>query len=195
MSFNVVRFDEVIPQCWKNGGGVTRELFAWPNVNDWAIRLSVADIECDVPFSAYPTIDRWFAVLTGNGVRLGTPEKLIRRGDDAVSFDGVLTPDCTLIDGPTRDLNLMIRRGVASGWMKRIVAGFEFPVVGTLTSMSGVFAVDGCTLRFSKTQAMEVAPMSLVWCDSSNESTRLGAIECAAPALVFGIQCVVNSWP
>jgi uncharacterized protein len=193
MTINVVRFDEVIPQRWKNGGGVTRELLAWPNANEWAIRLSVADIERDGSFSTFPGVERWFAVLSGNGVRLGVPAKLIKRGDDAVNFDGALAPNCTLIDNPTRDLNLMIRRDVASGWMKRITAGFEFPAVDASALLSGVFAVDGCTLRPSNAPTIAVLPMSLVWCGGAGDVDRSAAITCDASALVFGFQCVVNS--
>ena len=193
MSFSVVRFDDVALQPWKNSGGVTRELLAWPSVSEWALRLSVADIERDGPFSAFPGIDRWFAVLTGNGVRLGAPESVIQRGDDALNFDGALAPDCGLIDGPTRDLNLMIRRDVASGWMKRIVAGFEFPATGTEAVLTGVFSVDGCTLQSSEAPAIEVAPMSLVWSSNRDDTNRLSTIDCAPSALVFGFQCVMSS--
>jgi uncharacterized protein len=193
MSFHVVRFTDAKPQPWKNGGGVTRELLAWPTSREWAIRLSVADIERDGPFSAFLGVDRWFAVLTGNGVRLGVPEKLIQRGDDAVNFDGALAPNCTLINGPTRDLNLMIRRDVAIGWMKRITAGFEFPAADTSALLSGVFAVDGCTLRPSNAPTIAVLPMSLVWCGGAGDVDRSAAITCDASALVFGFQCVVNS--
>lgn len=192
MSFHVVRFEDVKPQPWKNGGGVTRELLAWPNADEWVMRLSVADIERDGPFSAFPGIDRWFAVLSGNGVRLGVSETVIKRGDEAVNFDGALTPDCKLIGGSTRDLNLMIRREAASGWMKRITAGFEFPVVDMAAAHSGVFAVDGCTLRPARSPAIEVAPMSLVWCGGTSDSYELGTIECDASALSFGFQCAVN---
>jgi uncharacterized protein len=193
VSFNVIRLEDVKPQPWKNGGGVTRELLAWPTSREWAIRLSVADIERDGSFSTFPGVERWFAVLTGNGVRLGAPEHVIQRGGDAVNFDGALAPNCTLIDGPTRDLNLMIRRDVASGWMKRITAGFEFPAVETSALLSGGFAIDGCTLRPSNAPTIEVPPMSLVWCGGAGDVDRLGAITCDASALVFGFQCVVNS--
>jgi environmental stress-induced protein Ves len=39
---------------WKNGGGVTRELLAWPGGGDWQVRISVAEIEADGPFSSFP---------------------------------------------------------------------------------------------------------------------------------------------
>jgi uncharacterized protein len=192
VSLNIVRCGDVAPQPWKNGGGVTRELLAWPSVGEWVLRLSVADIERDGPFSTFPGIDRWFAVLNGNGVWLGAPEQKLQPGDDAFNFDGALAPACLLIDGPTRDLNLMIRRDAASGWMKRMTAGFEFPVAGGVTSLSGVFAVDGCTLHTAKSTAIMVAPMSLVWCESSDELDSLGSIDCGGAALIFGFQCVVN---
>ena len=58
------------PVPWKNGGGVTRELLRLPagSGEDWTLRISVADIAADGPFSPVPGITRWFAVLTGAGV-------------------------------------------------------------------------------------------------------------------------------
>ena len=55
------------PVPWKNGGGVTRELLRLPagSGDDWTLRISVADIAADGPFSPFPGITRWFAVLTG----------------------------------------------------------------------------------------------------------------------------------
>ena len=63
----VVALMSAAPQPWRNGGGVTRELLAG-RTEDWSVRLSVADIERDGPFSAFAGVDRWFAVLSGAGV-------------------------------------------------------------------------------------------------------------------------------
>lgn len=106
---------------WRNGGGRTRELLAWPAADDWLLRVSVAEIEADGPFSPFPNVDRCFAVLDGAGVELALPSGLVRLGprDDAVSFAGEEAPGCRLIDGPTRDLNLMARRGVGRLSMQR----------------------------------------------------------------------------
>jgi uncharacterized protein len=49
----VIELAQVEPRPWRNGGGVTRELLAWPGGDDWALRLSVAEIERDGPFSAF----------------------------------------------------------------------------------------------------------------------------------------------
>lgn len=103
---------------WRNGGGRTRELLAWPSTTDWQVRVSVAEIVADGPFSPYPGIDRWFAVLGGAGVVLTLPqgEATLRPGSAAVAFAGEAAPACRLIDGPTQDLNLMLRRGARSSW-------------------------------------------------------------------------------
>jgi uncharacterized protein len=103
---------------WKNGGGRTRELLAWPDPIDWLVRVSVAEIEADGPFSPFAGIDRWFAVLDGAGVALSLPEGevVVRVGGAALAFAGEAAPGCRLLDGPTRDLNLMVRRGAHGAW-------------------------------------------------------------------------------
>ena len=117
----IVRADDCPFVPWRNGGGRTRELLAWPDANDWLVRISVAEIEADGPFSAFAGIDRCFAVLDGAGVVLSLPHGQVRLTphDDAVSFAGEAAPMCHLIDGSTRDLNLMVRRGTGRASMQR----------------------------------------------------------------------------
>jgi len=111
------------PQPWRNGGGTTRELLAGPDAPAWQWRLSVADIATDGSFSAYPGVTRWFAVIEGEGVTLALPAgpRTLRPGDAPLAFDGADAPDCRLLAGPTRDLNLMLR-GVG-GRMEKAAAG------------------------------------------------------------------------
>ena len=81
----------------------------------WQLRISRADIEASGPFSAFPGVQRWFVVLSGKGVVLHMPsgDHTLLPGDAPLHFDGGLAPGCTLIDGPTQDLNLMVRGGSA----------------------------------------------------------------------------------
>jgi len=113
----LVGVDDVIAQPWRNGGGRTRELLAWPSADDWRLRISVADIDADGPFSAFPGVERWFAVIDGAGVvlRFGHGERRVVAGDAPLRFDGAAAPECLLIAGPTRDLNLMLRGGATGG--------------------------------------------------------------------------------
>ena len=120
MSFQCVAVDDVTPQAWRNGGGQTRELLAWPDAVDWSVRISLADIEGDGPFSPFPGVQRWFAVVQGAGVQLRFADATrdIDLTDEPFCFDGALATACVMRQGPTRDLNLMLR-GVA-GHMRRI---------------------------------------------------------------------------
>lgn len=128
-------------QAWRNGGGQTRELLAWPAQGEWQLRVSRADIDRDGPFSAFPGVERWFAVLQGEGVVLGfgTGERSIRSTDDALHFDGAAAPACRLLGGPTQDLNLMLRGG--AGAMRRWCAGQPwdegFAMRGLYTTVAG----------------------------------------------------------
>ncbi len=126
-----VHLGDIVPAPWRNGGGSTRELLRWPQRppgprphetggEDWALRVSVAEIDRDGPFSPYPGIERWFAVLEGAGVWLALPggERRLIRGDAPLHFTGEQAPGCRLAQGPTRDLNLMVRRRAGVGRME-----------------------------------------------------------------------------
>jgi uncharacterized protein len=115
---------DVAPQTWRNGGGRTRELFAWPAGTGWRLRISLADIDADGPFSAFAGVQRWFAVIEGAGVVLTLPdgEKRLTTADAPLAFDGAAAPGCRLIAGPTRDLNLMLRDGTL-GRLQRATSG------------------------------------------------------------------------
>ena len=110
-------------QPWRNGGGATRELLTWPGASgeDWALRVSVAQIERDGPFSAFHGIDRWFAVVNGAGVRLqfGSQTHRVTQGSEPLAFDGAAAPGCELLDGMTLDINLMVRRNAGHANMQR----------------------------------------------------------------------------
>ncbi len=144
---NVVRLSDCPFVPWRNGGGRTRELLAWPTVSDWLVRVSVAEIEADGPFSPFPGIDRCFAVLEGAGVELSLPAGPTRLGvaDDPLVFPGEAAPGCRLIDGPTRDLNLMTRRDAGRISMQRHPAPTRSP------RWRGLFADD--TLWWTDTPA------------------------------------------
>lgn len=137
-------------QPWRNGGGHTRELFAWPAHGAWRLRISRADIEADGPFSAFPGVTRWFAVLQGGGVALtlNSGRQELRADGDALRFDGALAPHCCLLDGPTQDLNLMAVGGDAT--MTRVVIGTpwsgRWQMRGLYTTVAGLWrsANDPC---------------------------------------------------
>jgi environmental stress-induced protein Ves len=148
----------VAPQAWRNGGGQTRELLAWPDAANWQLRISRADIEKDGPFSAFPGIERWFAVLSGNGVVLQVPHDVtLAAGDAPLQFDGALAPGCTLVNGATQDLNLMARGG--KGFMQVVQNGSDWH---TAHSMCGLYTVAAGTWRCGA-QELALNAHTLLW--------------------------------
>lgn len=181
-SIQVVDLAAVAPQPWRNGGGQTRELLAWPlgSGAGWQVRISVADIDRDGPFSAFPGVQRWFTVLEGAGVTLdfdGTGQRLTT-SSAPLGFDGASAPGCRLIDGPTRDLNLMTRQEAGTGRMFPAAAGDAAPVQarwrGLYTATpAGLVTPEGPLL---------LPAGSLAWSDEPAPSWRLEATA-GAPAL------------
>ncbi|MEN9559423.1 MAG: hypothetical protein RLZZ502_634 [Pseudomonadota bacterium] len=102
-----IHLAQVDPEPWRNGGGLTRTLLAWPETQ-WLVRASVAEIHQDGPFSRFDGIDRAFAVLSGEGVLLG--ERRIQKAQALHVFSGEEAPYCRLLGGTTVDLNFMWQR-------------------------------------------------------------------------------------
>lgn len=98
---------------WKNGGGWTTELARDGDGDDFRWRVSIAQIESDGPFSAFPGIERDLLLLDGAGIELDiddAPPRRLTRRFERVHFAGEARVDCRLLAGPTRDFNVMARR-------------------------------------------------------------------------------------
>lgn len=121
MKWNLVALDAVPPQPWRNGRGLTRELLAWPDPVAWRVRMSVADLTASANFSRFEGVERWLAVVEGDGIVLHAhgSERLLTRADAPLRFDGGAPVYCTLFDGSTRDFNLMAPPGAAQMWRVR----------------------------------------------------------------------------
>jgi uncharacterized protein len=118
MQPRIISLSDVKAQPWRNGGGVTFPLLCWPSESDWVLRISVAQIDRDGPFSPFPQIHRFITTLDGDGVRLGEPLNVeLRPGAPVLAWPGEIAPHCTMIGRATRDLNTMIDSKRAAGWL------------------------------------------------------------------------------
>jgi uncharacterized protein len=155
-----VAADSVAPTPWRNGGGRTRELLTRPAGPGWQLRISLADIDRDGPFSAFPDTQRWFGVVCGAGVALRFGERVdeVTPASPPLCFDGAAAPECALLDGPTRDLNLMARQGTA--FMAPVQASKDWVEP---FSERGLFTLSEGVVRSSGERAVHVAPHTLVW--------------------------------
>ena len=100
-------------QRWKNGLGWTREILREPaGAEDFDLRLSIAEIDHDCDFSAFPGVARSLVLLEGAGMTLrfeDGEERHLAPPHGRINFAGERRLHCTLSDGPTRDFNLMWR--------------------------------------------------------------------------------------
>ncbi|MCC7328366.1 MAG: HutD family protein [Burkholderiales bacterium] len=166
MRATIVRGNDLCAQAWRNGGGRTRVLRAWPDEKNWQYRISIADIEVDGPFSDYPGVQRCIAVVEGSGVEL-TIEGIARRlerSDAPLCFDGGVRTTCRLLDGPTRDLNLMLRG--ARGTIEPAANGTAWrPAAG----QCGLFARSEGRC-YADDDRIDVAAGALLWFDVALDS-------------------------
>jgi|CXWL01.1.fsa_nt_gi environmental stress-induced protein Ves len=163
MTLHCIAVDNVVPQAWRNGGGQTRELLAWPSATDWTLRISLADIQSDGPFSSFPGVQRWFAVVQGEGVQLRFADatRVIGLADEPLCFDGALAPGCAMLHGPIRDLNLMLRG--AAGRMQRVRGALCCDLdAGVLVAAYALSSQ--AEVQFGDEPIVALAPGTLAWC-------------------------------
>ncbi|MGW0829987.1 HutD/Ves family protein [Streptomyces prunicolor] len=155
---------------WKNGGGVTREIAAWPEgagMDDFVWRVSLAEVAADGPFSAFPDVDRTLTVVEGAGMDLtvGGERWLVNTRYEPRDFRGDVPTDCRLLDGPVVNLNVMWRRGASA------TAVVPTAVVPTVAVVRGRLRLGGGALVVALDGAAEVAGVTL----GPYDAVQLGA--------------------
>jgi environmental stress-induced protein Ves len=159
----MIPLEDIAPTPWRNGGGVTRELIAWPTPQDWDWRISVAEVEKDGPFSRFEGVERWFAVLGGAGVWLtldGRTHELTAQSAP-IRFDGAQDCTCELIAGLTEDFNLMLKHGHTRARLVRVLGALDVEVEpGTRVA---VYAWDEPVQVQVDRQFVTVPPHTLAW--------------------------------
>lgn len=99
---------------WKNGGGTTTEIFRLDGgvTDEFVIRLSMAKVEKDGPFSLFPGYNRHLVILDGNGCILASEGKQLALtiASNPYFFEGEKEIACNLISGPVVDFNVFVNR-------------------------------------------------------------------------------------
>jgi environmental stress-induced protein Ves len=164
---------------WKNGLGRTRELAVSPpgaGMDDFLWRASVAEVDSAAPFSAFPGIDRTIVLLDGEGFTMALDDgrtHALTEPFAPFAFPGEAQVAVTLAGGPTRDFNLMVRRGRLRGrievWREAAQARLQPDTVllycarGRLQVDDAVVSAGEAWLRASTAPArLQLAPQSVV---------------------------------
>lgn len=169
MSWQIIPLADVPPSPWENGGGVTRELVAWPNAKDWLWRMSVAEVGRNGPFSRFEGVQRWFAVLSGAGVQLDISAEVglaaqmhtLTGASAPLCFAGEWPVQCTLLDGPTQDFNLMLRHAHATARMLRVQGEF-FVLPKTARTIAVLAQSTGARVQLDD-DFLALPPNTLAW--------------------------------
>lgn len=134
MPLHLIPANEYRRERWRNGQGWTREIGAglMPDVaptRPWDWRLSIAEIEQDGPFSAFPGCDRVLMLLSGNGMRLDFEDGAhvdLAPPHGRIAFNGEQGVQCRLLSGPTTDFNAIVYRDRCT------MQVFHRPLVGSM---------------------------------------------------------------
>jgi environmental stress-induced protein Ves len=145
---------------WKNGGGVTHEVAAFPpasGMNDFLWRVSIAEVRVAGPFSRFPGTDRTLAILDGR-LELAIPgaRPVMLSGEtDPQAFAGEANVVGTPLGSAAIDLNVMTRRDRFRATILRYGAA-AVVAAPTPAAISLLVATDRCVLEIGSEQfAME----------------------------------------
>ncbi|MBD0415419.1 HutD/Ves family protein [Oryzicola mucosus] len=134
---------------WKNGGGETAEILAFPanaSVSDFGWRISMATVASDGPFSVFEGIDRTLSILDGEGMALdieGMGSHVLTKYTNPLSFLGDAPTWARLTNGPIVDLNVMTRRSHCRHRVRRLALSAPMTIV-TTSAHTAIFATDLC---------------------------------------------------
>ena len=148
MGVKLLRHNFYDHKPWNNGGGMTRDVWLWPEATSqdgFDIRLSLASIDADGPFSAFPEIDRTITLVEGNpfvlvfdGTRQHKMEFL-----QPISFDSAQTPSSRLDRGSASAFNVMTRRACWSHEVSIVRGGGRLDVPLPKDAIAVCHAVQG----------------------------------------------------
>lgn len=108
----LLRHRDRIAGPWANGGGITYEVLRSPaDAAEFDWRLSVAEVSAEGPFSIFPDIDRTLVLLSGSMKVVIDDVVMDVERFVPLAFAGESAGRALLQNGPTMDLNIMVRRG------------------------------------------------------------------------------------
>ena len=181
---------------WKNGGGTVRPLVAHPpdaGFDDFHWRISVAEVTADGPFSGFQGVDRCVVLLDGQGILLSAEEGgewLLDRPLQVLKFPGELSLTASLIQGPIRNLSVLVRRELCrmavepiEGVTQRVFDQGGATLVLCLAGSALIESQAPDSIHLGPEQALLWRAQTPAWrlrCDQA--STRLIVVQCGASA-------------
>jgi len=133
---------------WKNGKGVTEEIFIYPpsaslEKSDFDFRLSMASLSEEAEFSKLVGYERQLTILEGKGMQIKIAGKNQILGvHDIFPFSGEDQVFANPLEGNVLDFGWMIRNGLVASWeildFKKRTRSFSIKKIWT-----GIFVAKG----------------------------------------------------
>lgn len=152
---------------WRNGAGWTRQIVRVPDEERFDWRASIAEIDRDCTYSAFPGYDRLQALLLGDGATLRFADGRVLALEPPhgrIAFSGDQAPECE-VRGRVQVFNLVHARGrIAAELLHRPLVGpmVFFPEAGVqwlLLLLSGRASLPDAANR----PLLEVGDALLLW--------------------------------
>jgi environmental stress-induced protein Ves len=113
----IIRYAELRPQPWRNGGGMTRDVASHPEIASaqdgaWDWRVSISEVSKAGDYSSFPGVERVLTVIDGELLVLsvdGKEQPLEKYRP--FRFSGEAPSSGTLPTGDVRNLDVMARTG------------------------------------------------------------------------------------
>ena len=170
---------------WKNGGGVTHEIFRFPETGEqWLWRISVAEVASDGDFSLFPGCIRSLTLLIGEGMRLNFAEHSVELLPPyaSVQFSGQEALSAQLLNGPTTDFNAIWQEDTFNIHVeRRAMHGSLWCIAEPKTSWL-VYFLSGYGRVKSDADSPEIQTGDALWLKPNDSSQRL-ILEGAGEAL------------
>ncbi|WP_242126659.1 HutD family protein [Sphingobium sp. Sx8-8] len=185
----VLRAADRRPQRWKNGGGVTSEVVAFPpgaGMEDFDWRISIAEVAEAGPFSRFDGVDRVLTVIEGElalAFEAQAAPVILDDRSRPFAFAADAPVSGAPLDGPVRDLNVMVRRGKARATVERVLARPGTSLEPDHAGVVVLIALDGLTIVTSGEDRV-LAPLDAVMTDGGLCCTVTAGTDIARLVLV-----------
>jgi environmental stress-induced protein Ves len=160
----IIRSADYPTRPWKNGGGTTRDIAVSPpgaSLDDFAWRLSLAQVDRDGPFSRFDNVDRTLVLLSGAMTLHEQDRRIDLLRHQPVIFEGERAIEATVAGGATLDFNVMTRRARTRHVVRRESFSKQVSLAAATGKTVALFALDdGLVVDSEQLHAYDTAIVS-----------------------------------
>jgi environmental stress-induced protein Ves len=179
---------------WKNGGGSTTEVLVHPagaSLEDFEWRVSMAAVEQDGAFSAFPGIDRTLTLYGGPRMVLafdGGRMIALTPQDPTIRFAGEAIVNAAVPEGAVGDFNVMTRRSRYHHLFERFAVASQTVSLSRVGSGTLLFlaAGKGMTCKDAAGNAATLGERDAVLLDVADSVTW--QLVTAEPLIIFRVE-------